>query len=405
MSQERTVLNDKSLAPVLLMSFGHGATHYAFGTLIILVPFIKQALGLTYTQAGLIVSTFHVTAFFANFVAGLAVDMTGRRILFAILSVLICCISMLALGFFTPLLIICFLAGVLAIGVQAWHPAAFSFLAEDYEDMKGIVFSIHVIAANISEAVAFQIGGLIVTLVGSWKLAAMTGAVPSIIAAILLIVFLLPKEKRVGEKLNMGMELKTYLNGYTSLLVNIPAMMVCFVSSLRTMAQNGLLVFIPLYLIDSLGVSAALMGTALLAMQIAGGVATPIGGYTSDRFGPRPVLSICTIITSIAIILATRISDPTTYIVVISLVGFVLFAMRPVLQRWIVDLVPGKFRGSATSLMFSMQAVGNALIPIVGGWIADSRGMLSVFYFLGAIMLGANVLTFFLPKSNPANEC
>ena len=78
--------------------------------------------------------------------------------------------------------------------------------------------------------------------------------------------------------------------------------------------------------------------------------------------------------------------------------------MRPVLQRWIVDLVPSEFRGSATSVMFSLQAAGNALVPIVGGWIADNRGMLGVFYFFAAIMLGANILTFFLPKNNPANE-
>ena len=78
--------------------------------------------------------------------------------------------------------------------------------------------------------------------------------------------------------------------------------------------------------------------------------------------------------------------------------------MRPVLQRWIVDLVPGEFRGSATSVMFSMQAAGNALVPIAGGWIADNRGMLDVFYFFAAIMLGANILTVFLPRNNPANE-
>ena len=403
MSQKRDALGGKPFTPVILLSFGHGATHYAFGTFVILVPFIKQALGLTYTEAGLIVSTFHITGFFVNFATGLAVDMSGRRVLFIILSALICCISMLALGFSPSFLVICIFAGMLAVGVQGWHPPAFAFLAEEYENAKGMVFSIHVVAANISEAIAFQVGGLIVTLIGSWQVAAMTGAVPGFLAALLLASLLLQKEKGTNGKQSKSMGLRAYLAGYVNLLANIPAMMVCIVSSLRTMAQNGLLVFIPLYLIDVLGVSAALMGTGMLAMQIAGGVATPIGGYTSDRYGPRPVLFVCITVTSLAIILATNITNPTSYILVISLVGFVLFAMRPVLQRWIVDLVPGEFRGSATSVMFSMQAAGNALIPIVGGWIADNRGMLDVFYFFAAIMLGANILTFFLPKTNPAN--
>ena len=49
MSQKRVSLGGKPFTPVILLSFGHGATHYAFGTFVILVPFMKQALGLTYT--------------------------------------------------------------------------------------------------------------------------------------------------------------------------------------------------------------------------------------------------------------------------------------------------------------------------------------------------------------------
>jgi MFS family permease len=170
------------------------------------------------------------------------------------------------------------------------------------------------------------------------------------------------------------------------------------------MAQNGLMVFVPFYLLDNLAVSAALTGTAMLLMQVTGGVATPVGGYTADRFGPRPVLFVCITFTSVAIVAATLVTDPTSYIVCIALIGFVLFAIRPVLQRWIVDLVPNEFRGSATSVMFSMQAAANAITPIIGGWIADTYGMLQVFYFLAAIMLTANLVTAVLPKSNPADN-
>ena len=74
-TENHTAFGGKPLAPVILLAFGHGATHYTWGTILILVPFIKQALDLTYTQAGLIVAVFHVTGFFANFMTGLALSL------------------------------------------------------------------------------------------------------------------------------------------------------------------------------------------------------------------------------------------------------------------------------------------------------------------------------------------
>lgn len=403
-SEGHSAFGGKPATPVVLLSLGHGATHYTFGTLVILVPFIKHALGLSYTEAGLIVSTFHVTGFFANFVTGLAVDVSGRRMLFMVLSALICGTTMLAVGLSGSLLLICAAAGIMSVGVQGWHAPAFAYLAEQYVKAKGMVFSIHVVAANIAEAGAFYIGGRIMARTGSWETTALYGAIPALALSVVLIATLLPKERVSRQDQSGGMGLGDYVSGYVRLLKNMPAMMVCFVSALRTMAQNGLLVFIPFYLIDVLGVGAVLMGTAMLVMQIAGGIATPVGGYTSDRYGPRPVMFVCITVTSVAIVAATQITDPTTYIVCIALVGFVLFAIRPVLQRWIVDLVPNEFRGSATSMMFSMQAAANAITPIIGGWIADNYGMLQVFYFLAAVMLAANLVTALLPKSNPADQ-
>jgi sugar phosphate permease len=75
----------------------------------------------------------------------------------------------------------------------------------------------------------------------------------------------------------------------------------------------------------------------------------------------------------------------------ISLLGFFLFSIRPVVQSWMMDLVPSRFAGSATSLMFGTQAILGALAPILGRLIADSYGLVTVFYCL-AIMLFANIL-------------
>lgn len=73
-------------APMLLMGLGHGATHWIAASFYALLPFITRDLGLSYAEAGTLVSVFHVASFLANFGSGLAVDISGRRVALQIAS-------------------------------------------------------------------------------------------------------------------------------------------------------------------------------------------------------------------------------------------------------------------------------------------------------------------------------
>ena len=48
--------------PIFLLSLGHGATHWQIGTFFILLPFLTRELGISYTQAGILVSVLHISA-------------------------------------------------------------------------------------------------------------------------------------------------------------------------------------------------------------------------------------------------------------------------------------------------------------------------------------------------------
>jgi predicted MFS family arabinose efflux permease len=64
-----------------------------------------------------------------------------------------------------------------------------------------------------------------------------------------------------------------------------------------------------------------------------------------------------------------------------------------------MDLTPPNLGGSATSLMFGSQAILATTAPIVGGMIADTWGLVSVFYFLAGGLLTANLALVLLPLS------
>ena len=84
------------------------------------------------------------------------------------------------------------------------------------------------------------------------------------------------------------------------------------------------------------------------------------------------------------------------------MLGLSLYAVRPVVQSWMLDLTPPNLGGSATSLMFGMQSGLAVVMPIIGGVLADQYGLKSVFYFIAGAMLAANLVAIML--SNDSHE-
>ncbi len=107
-------------------------------------------------------------------------------------------------------------------------------------------------------------------------------------------------------------------------------------------------------------------------------------------------------LTTVTIAGLTLTRSDAVFITGVSVLGFALFAVRPVVHSWLMDLTPPHLGGSATSLLFGTQAGLSAMVPIIGGVIADAWGLTVVFYFLAGTMLVANVLVYLLPHHDPS---
>jgi MFS transporter, FSR family, fosmidomycin resistance protein len=135
----------------------------------------------------------------------------------------------------------------------------------------------------------------------------------------------------------------------------------------------------------------------LAALQVGGLIATPLAGRLSDRIGRRRVVLAGLGASTIAIAVLTTLGNEISFIAGVSVLGFVLYAVRPVVHSWMMDLTPANLGGSATSLMFGAQTGLSILAPVVGGVLADSYGLVSTFYALAVTMLITNLLAWRLP--------
>ena len=90
------------------------------------------------------------------------------------------------------------------------------------------------------------------------------------------------------------------------------------------------------------------------------------------------------------------------FVALIAFLGFFLYAMRPVLQAWLLEMTPRNMGGTSIGVLFATQSIGAAIGPLAGGVIADRFGLMSTFAFLALTIIVANVFVLLMPKSSGA---
>ena len=397
LSERLTGISWRDQTPVVTLAMGHGGTHWAFGTFYVLLPFIARQLGLSYAEAGLLVAIYHASGFTASIGSGALVDVVGRQVVFQIVALLLGAGGLLALGMTDEFLIIGAMIVFIGAGANLWHPAAIAYLSSRFPDNRGYTLSIHALGANVGDSLAPLMAGAALAWF-TWQGAAMVNAIPVFVASLAVAAILL-REKGTGRApRDYGMSIGEYVTRVKGVIRDKAVLGLCIMAAFRTMTQNGLFVFLPLYLADVVGASPLALGFALSALQVGGLIAAPVAGTTSDRVGRRPVIVVALSASTALIAMLTFIDSETLFIAGVSVLGFAMFAMRPVIHSWLLDLTPPRLGGSATSLLFGAQAGLSTLTPAIGGLVADTWGLTSVFYFLAGTMLVANILVFLLPR-------
>ena len=374
--------------PAVVVAGGHAATHWITGTLYVLVPFITKDLGLSYTQAGGLISVFYTASFAANAGSGAVVDITGRRVLIMALSLLIGAVALMGAGFAQSIWLLVGMVIIIGLTNNIWHPAAISYLSRLYPQNKGYVLSVHTLGASFGDMLAPVSAGALLVWMG-WQGTATVSALPVFLVAAVIALSL--RRSSVGaaessETSANAMSFRAYLDGLADLIKNRVVLSLCLMSAFRSMAQNGLFLFLPLFMVDVLGFGSVLLGIALMSMQIGGIFAGPLAGAVSDRMGRRPIMVAGMAGTTLAIL------GPTAFIAAMAALGFALFAVRPVIHSWVMDLTPAGMGGSAVSVLFGTQSALSALVPVAGGYIADLWGLKIVFYLLAGTVLIATLM-------------
>lgn len=387
-----------------LVTFGHALTHWYPATFFMLLPLIGKELGLSYSQIGFIMSCQFAAGAISNVPGGMLVDMWGKKGQLMALSLFWVGFPYLLMGFTHQYWMLLLCVMLVGMGNNLWHPTAIPFLGRMFPQRKGLVLSLHGMGGNLGDGLApLAVGALLTTM--SWRDIVVLNVVPGTVMAVMMLYFLgavslspkHPKPATAEVNATERQSLASYLQGLKDLFRTPGLLLLNLSSSFRSMTQGTLLTFLPLYLAHELELSVFWVGAGMALLQMAGFVAAPIAGHLSDTMGRRNILMSCFLMTAVVLLAMTFAGHSVAFVALIAVLGFFLFAIRPIMQAWMLEATPKNMGGTAIGLMFGMQSGAQALAPVLGGFIADQYGLMAVFYLLAVTIVLANVMVFMVP--------
>ncbi len=400
----------RSFRELWLITIGHSLTHWYPATFYLLLPLIGRELGLSYSQIGLVMTCQYIAGAVSNVPGGALVDTVGKKGLLMAVSLFWVGVPYLLMGFTHSYWMLLACVALVGIGNNLWHPTAIPTLANRYPERKGLVLSLHGMGGNVGDALAPLAIGTLLAFLG-WREIVVLNVVPGIVMAILILAYFgtlkLTSKKGAARPASDGehdgQTVNEYVEGLKALAKNRNLMLLSTSSAFRSMTQNALLTFLPVYLAYEMGYSLFWVGVWMFVLQAAGFAASPIAGHLSDRMGRRSVMMTSMAMTAVILVFMAVAGRTLAFVAMIAVLGFFLYAIRPVLQAWLLEATPKKMGGTSIGVLFATQAVGSAIGPLIGGLLADRYGLMATFWFLAATIVVANLFIVVMPARQPAH--
>lgn len=142
--------------------------------------------------------------------------------------------------------------------------------------------------------------------------------------------------------------------------------------------------FFSVYLVEHLGASTAWVGITFAAMPLAGIISQPLLGRLNDRYGPKWLLVVSSLLLPIAPWLWMIASQPWHVIFINAIAGVLWAANLLAVFNVVLQMAPPDKRPSYTGWQQAGVFFASFVGPLVGGFLIGAVGFQVVFFVSGA---------------------
>jgi FSR family fosmidomycin resistance protein-like MFS transporter len=370
---------------ILTLSAAHFFIDAYASMLGVFLPFLRESLNLTLTEAGLLGGALVFSSSLMQPVYGYLADRLRHNI-FAALGPAVSGVFICSLGIapnFYSLLVLVILGGV---GIAAFHPQGAAVTQELSDKRPGYEMSVFISGGMIGYGVGPIYITSVIALAGLQ--ASYWAAVPGVIVSVYLLLYG-PKPSKEVEPVR-----KTRLKAQIIEKIK-PLSVHYFLVVIRSLNQMVFVAFLPLYFTVR-GLTAVEGAQHLSLFLLTGGVTGLWGGILADRFGGRIICAISMIgyaPTALAFLLTT---GPLSTLMCALAGGFLLLA-NPVNLVMAQRLIPGAASTIASLMMGFAWGISGFVIPLIGGF-GDVFGLHTVLVWFVVLTAPGFILAFWLPS-------
>ncbi len=363
---------------IALVGLAHASSHFAHLLLPPLFPVFFKEFGLSYSELGLLMTTFFVVSGLGQASAGFVVDRFGARpLLFVALGIFMAaCVGASMATSYAALLAVAALAG---LGNATFHPVDFTILNQRVSAPRlGYAFSVHGLTGNLgwAAAPALLVG---VSALSHWRTA-------YLVAGLMYVgVFALLYLKRASLRTEVVVHHAGAPVEHRLAFMKLPVVWWCFSFFLLSTMTLAMVQGFSVSLLKAMhGVSVEAATVTLTAYMLCGALGMAVGGFVAARsVHSDRVVALC--MTAGAVLLAicaTGWPGASGTMVLLALTGFSVGIGGPSRDMMIKKATPKGATGRVYGMVYSGLDTGLALSPVLFGALMD-RG------WYGATLAGA----------------
>jgi FSR family fosmidomycin resistance protein-like MFS transporter len=367
----------------------HALSHFFQLSIAPLFPLIRDDLGVSYAELGVVMAVFFTVSGLAQTLAGFIVDRFGAKaILTGGLVLYTAGLGVLGTAPSYPWL---FAGAVLGgLGNSVFHPGDFALLNAKVDERRlGHAFSVHGITGNIGYALGPMLT-VPLALATSWRTALLVCAAIAFIWAVIVAVHPLlrmPARKRAHHVVAA----RSGWRGDVGLLASPPVLLgfaFFLLYAIVLLAYHG---FTTPTLADLYGMPLGTATTALTLFLLGGAAGMLAGGVLATRTSRHATVASWSMLggAAAALVLATGALSTPLAIAFMTLMGFALGVLGPSRDIIIREIAPVHARGKVYGFIYSGLDLGGLIAPPLFGWIVDLQRPAWVFLATAALMLAA----------------
>ena len=350
-----------------------------FALLVPLLPFIKEDMGLSFTQVGMLRSVFSGASAILQVPAGLLAESAGEFWMLILGNIWVSG-GLVAMAVAPVFLVLLLVSGVAGLGGGTQHPLASSMVSRAYDD-RGRATAVGTVnfAGDLGKMLAPLVAGLIAVRFG-WRETFMIVGISGLVFMVASIF--------TRRAVDIGRPAASSANASnTATEGNSGARLGGFITLsgvgvLDSAVRTSALVFLP-FVMDAKDMGPGQISAMLFLLFGGGAIGKFVCGWLGDQMSAISLIWATKGLT--ALFLVASLFTPVLLMApLMVLIGIGLNGTSSVLYATVADLVPAGRRARYYGFFYTTNEIGTVAAPLAYGLVADIFSLNTTMFVMGA---------------------